>query len=572
MLYKISKAFLNENKNLIKKYSWIALASSIFLYWIIPFLGKPYVIDEAAFPYAAKGVSENWAPFFYNGETRPNDLGTWHPPLYVYLLGIWIKLLGFLPETVRLFGIVCLVFTSLFVKLTIDLLRPTNKLSGLIGAGIYISHYFVIQSALIPDIDGTLLPLVIAISIFVITKSYKSKYEERKRFYFYTLLALGVSFSTKLTTTLILVSFYFILDLAKNRNVLMGALKTILLTIGGFLLFLSWWFPLAKIKGLNWLEPINFTINSFRGKSNNSSLALVLESMTRFPNSALLWIGPATFCAFLVALVAVFTSREKVNRPYLLALVYLASSIWLTYNAITGAPFTFPKYWNVPLIPVAILIGILWPINIVNSQVLNKTRIFLATFSLICFTGFSYTNMQNKLEENSSFVTFADLFLMAPVFIGIIFMLARKDFSKFKTLEILVVSCTLWIALTSISINSALVSQDFSTRYYFGERGELKIIEKVRIISTPKDRIMAPKDVGLQAGTPFFEDALLLNQFSPEEITEYLVSNKISLIVVRKLYDYSALVYPDHFSAINQKYKVIQDGRIGDFEIWRIVK
>jgi hypothetical protein len=52
---------------------------------------------------------------------------------------------------------------------------------------------------------------------------------------------------------------------------------------------------------------------------------------------------------------------------------------------------------------------------------------------------------------------------------------------------------------------------------------------------------------------------------------KYLRDEKIEFIIVRKLYDYSALVYPDHFMEINKQFKVIDGGIIGDFEIWRHV-
>jgi hypothetical protein len=572
MLLKKIKQVWQVNKNQIKKYSWMPIVGFAICYWVIPFLGRPYVIDEAAFPYAAKGVSENWKPFFYNGETRPNDLGIWHPPLYVYILGIWIKIFGFSPEIVRLFGIFCLVLTSLLIKKTIDLLRPKTLLPGLVGALVYISHYFVIQSALIPDIDGTLLPLVISIFIYVMTRYYFCEIEDRKRMYFYALMALGLNFSTKLTTTMVLIAFFFILDLAKNKKILLGFLKTGFLALGGFFLFLSWWYPLAKVNEIDWLEPINFTINSFRGKSSSTSLDLILESMISFPNSAIAWIGPPTFISVLVISVVIFSLKDKVNRNYFFALIFLTVSIWLTYNIITGAPFTFPKYWNVPIIPTTILLGSLFPSKIVFTESVRVYRIYLAGLISVCFTFFNYKYTRQNLDNEASFAVLTDLFLIAPVFIGVLFITARKSLLRLKGKEIAVIFCVFWILFNNVSVNSAFVQQDFSTRYYFGERGESEIITKVKEISMPGEIVMAPKDVGLQVELPFYEDALLLNQFSPQAITEYMIDNNISLVIVRKLYDYSALVYPDHFSAINKNYKIIKGGSIGDFEIWRKIR
>jgi len=569
MLVKLPDVTFQGAVKYFKKYSWLVFIAAVGSYWILPFLAKPFVIDEAAFPYAAKGVSENWTPYFYNGETRPNDLGIWHPPLYVYLLGVWIQILGFSPELVRLFGVFCLIATSLLIKMTIDLLRPKNKIPGLVGMSLYSTHYFVLQSSMIPDIDGTLLPLVISFCIFSITKYYLSSDVNSKSDYLLIIFALGLCFSTKLTTTLILVSFIFIIEMQKSSKLLGSILKTSFLTICGFLFFIAWWYPLAKAKNLNWFEPIDFTVKSFRGKSSNASLFTMFESSIMFPRSALAWIGPLTFLSVSILIIVIFFNRKLSNRFFLFALLYLSIVIWGTYNAITGAPFTFPKYWNVPIVTLSILLGTLWSTNVRKSKSYRTYKIFLPFILLVILWYALYNQAQSNLAEKTNFEVLSNAFWFVPVGVATFIYGIRKNFLKIKLQEHLIIFATLSILMSSSISNTALAQQDFSTRYYFGEKGEGASIAKLAEIATPGTKIMAPKDVGLQSGLPFYEDAILLNQFPAQDITKYLIDEKIKVIVVRKLYDYSALVYPDHFMEINKQFKVIDGGIIGDFEIWR---
>jgi hypothetical protein len=571
MLAKSPEINFQNATKYIKKYSWLVLMTAIGSYWILPFLSKPFVIDEAAFPYAAQGVSENWTPYFYNGETRPNDLGIWHPPLYVYLLGMWVKILGFSPELVRLFGILCLIATSILIKMTINLLRPNTKIPGLVGMGLYSTHYFVLQSSMIPDIDGTLLPLVISFCTFAITRYYLSSDTDNKNNYLLIIFALGLCFSTKLTTSLILVSFIFIIEMQKSSKLIGSILKTSFLTICGFLFFISWWYPLAKAKNLNWFEPIDFTVKSFRGKSSNASLLTMLESSIMFPRSALAWIGPITFVSVLILITVIFFNRKLNHRSYLFALLYLSIVIWGTYNAITGAPFTFPKYWNVPIVTLSILLGTLWSTNVRKSKSYRSYKILTPCILLVILCFALYSQTQSNLAEKTNFDVLTNAFWLVPFAVAVFILAIKKNFLKIKLQEHLIIFATLSILMSSFISNTALSQQDFSTRYYFGEKGEGASIARLNEISTPGTRIMAAKDVGLQSGLPFYEDAILLNQFPAKEIVKYLMDEKIEFIIVRKLYDYSALVYPDHFMEINKQFKVIDGGIIGDFEIWRHV-
>src|ERR1700729_1561976 len=68
---------------------------------------KPLQLDNMDFPAVAKQTAITGLPVYYRGEDNPNDLGLFHPPLYIYTLALWIKLFGFGEVQVRMFGYLC---------------------------------------------------------------------------------------------------------------------------------------------------------------------------------------------------------------------------------------------------------------------------------------------------------------------------------------------------------------------------------------------------------------------------------------------------------------------------------
>jgi hypothetical protein len=106
-----------------------------------------------------------------------------------------------------------------------------------------------------------------------------------------------------------------------------------------------------------------------------------------------------------------------------------------------------------------------------------------------------------------------------------------------------------------------------STTYYFNERGLSESIDLVKKLAPPGSVIIAPKDVGIQSGIPFHEDAFIAPK-SEVETLNYIETNNPSLIVTRNRFDYSESVYPQYFEAIRQEYDPVANTFQSDFVIW----
>ena len=563
------KTFVNRSQklqNLLNGYWFVISLGGATCYWTLTQINHPYVIDEAAFPYAAHGVAEHGNPHFYNGETRPNDLGIWHPPLYVYLLGIWIKLLGFGHFQVRAFGYICMALTCFFIYKTVRLFESKSNVPSKIAVAFYGTHYFVTQSSLIPDIDGTLEPLVITLALYATSRVLNAERITHRQIYF-IIFSLTVSFSTKLTTPLLLALPIFVIFILRKFGLFKATAYTFALLSCGVMGFLVWWLPVAYIEKLDWTFPFRFTIESATSKNSQISFIQKISQSLHMPTSTVSWLGTSTFFVLIYIVKRSLDKKELKDKYFGLTILAFSIFSWLVYDAITGAPFTFPKYWNIGLVGVAIALGIFFP----NISTLNNTR-NQVTLSVLAFVVFVTVliSCKNSLAKTHSF-TSLNLSLKMTLFVAIlllssIYILSRnqgRDFSFALGVSLLV--CVISI---NSAVNTDLARVQFSTRYYFGESGMQSVLTWLHNNAKPESRLFAPKDIGLESGMVFFEDAQILASVPTSEISHELEIDKVNLIIIRNLYDYSPQIYPEQLAAAVHNFKQVKGKDFIDFQIW----
>jgi len=100
---------------------------------------KPLQLDNVDFPLAARETAATGLPLYYRGEPAPHryeayhglKVALYHPPLYVYLLALWIKLVGFGESQVRMFGYVCALLHGWIVLELVRALFGVRQPGGL---------------------------------------------------------------------------------------------------------------------------------------------------------------------------------------------------------------------------------------------------------------------------------------------------------------------------------------------------------------------------------------------------------------------------------------------------------
>jgi 4-amino-4-deoxy-L-arabinose transferase-like glycosyltransferase len=562
----------------VLKYYWgLFLSFLIILYFLIPKVNEPFIMDETSFPEAAKGVSEKGFPDFYNGESRSNDLAIWHPPLYVYSLGLWIRLLGDSNYSIRGFGWLCTFATGFVIyHIVRELKNPSNsRASENFSALFYISHYSILQLAQVNDIDGTVLPLFITLALLFFIRVSQANNLSHLVATFSVGLALGLAISSKFTTSLLLIPLLCFVFYQRGLRAWRLIANSLLATIIGVLFFLSWWVPIAIYFKMDWFFPVKFTLQSFTSKNQSDSIFSLITGFITFPPSVTLWLGIPTLLLSVLSLLLLVIERRNLNKWEVVILLFGFTS-WGVFNSIGAVGFTFPRYWNIGIIALSIFIGVKY------SQMANYLRLDTTFFQwkflfAVTFMYFSYSIFLSEKAINDLGVM-SDLlnqkFLVVYSLIVLLTAgttLAKKFVFSAKNAVCALITLTMILGIANnFAVNLSLKKAEFNTRYFFGEKGLKETSEWLSRNVRSDDVVISAKDVGLNGGVRFYEDAILYYTFTPESLKEFVEQNSIDYIVVRKKYDYSRLVFEDMINAITQDFSLVS-GDFYDFEIWRKV-
>jgi hypothetical protein len=542
-------------------------------------MGEAFVIDEAAFPYGAKAILEQGDPYFYNGETRPRDLALWHPPLYVYSLALHMLFWGTSHFSVRLFGLLCVVFTLIIAGFILKNAIPLKKewiVALNIFTLIFLFNPLLSESALVPDIDGTIAIPIIAGGFLHILNLVQKSWSINQFFWSVTFWLLIIS--TKFTLAILFIPIYFIATAMMRGRLAFNLLKSFSALLLGFLLFLALWFSFSKLSRIPFSPPFDYFKYSFSRKTGGSfNLQSLINSASSFDPRTLAWVGPFLIAIFLlISLFMLIKSFLMNNFDSFLLLSLFAIYTSLIYNSITGLPFTFPKYWVISILPICLVVAKFYAsyfYNIDLSRFRNRYWIlYLFNASLLTFLLSYILSKRNDINFGQSSYIFLqqNLGLSALVLLIILIPIARINFlevSKNAVIRIVLFAIFSSLVISQFSTYALHRNADYSTSYYFGERGLDLTIDAIEDYIKKDELILAAKDIGIQSGRPFIEDAAVVN-LSTVELTKFFSSSPISLVITRKKFDYSEPVYPDYFGVIQQLYVPILDNKDLDFIIW----
>jgi len=310
--------------------AWVAgialcTAALALAWWFVrPQLGKPYVYDEADFAFAGHAVATLGIPYANVGhiqEETPGDFSKrfnwalWHPPLYVYVLGLAFRHWGETEQTARSVGVVCNAITAALLFLTaVLLLRRSTRGAPLYGATavlLYVSSPFVQQSALLLDIDGTVLVASLALLTLLVVLLLGSARPLRHPLTAFLLGLCAFSFAlslwAKMTTALAVVAAAALYRLVATRpwQPWRAVIEPLAIGGAGGLLFLATWWGFALLHGMPFWFPFRIlqlelaeAAGSTRAWRTHPDLLLQLVS------AVALWVSPYLPALFGWALLA----------------------------------------------------------------------------------------------------------------------------------------------------------------------------------------------------------------------------------------------------------------------------
>jgi hypothetical protein len=293
--------------------------------WLLaPQLGKPFVYDDVNFALGAEAVARTGLPFGNQGyllhlyEQR-EQWALWHPPLYIYALGLTMALFGSSEAALRSLGIACQILAA---GLTFDLARrlavmrdepratsgersdppsssgPTPLLAGALAVALFLLAPLNVQAALVLDIDNTVLMLLIAFYVWVAVR-LPGLWDRRTTIGLALLYALTLW--AKLTTPLLLLAALLFTRLFQGTGP-RGALQALVVGAIGWAIFLLSWVVVTSLTGM----PLDYTfVVVYReAMDSQASSRERFASWSAFVDGAapaLLWIGPFLALLFLAA-------------------------------------------------------------------------------------------------------------------------------------------------------------------------------------------------------------------------------------------------------------------------------
>ena len=323
----------------------LILAGALAWSFAEPQLNKPYVYDEAAFAYAGHAVATTGLPFSNLGHLQtlvPGDFtqrfnwALWHPPLYIFALGEAYARFGETERTARLLGVAAGAVTGLLVFCTALVVTWTASrgapVFAAIAAALYVTNPFTIQSALLLDIDGTVLVAAIALAmlayVMLLGNALPVRHPVTIALTLLAAIAVALCLWAKMTTVLAVV-------VAATGYRLVGRpwrpwrllIELPIVVGGGIALFLGTWWWLADQFGMPFGFPFRVLWLEFEEAAGSTSAwkdnpLVVLDLVSQVA----LWISPYLLALFIgsgalrlgeiaVSPVRWFRTRNAANGP-----------------------------------------------------------------------------------------------------------------------------------------------------------------------------------------------------------------------------------------------------------------
>jgi 4-amino-4-deoxy-L-arabinose transferase-like glycosyltransferase len=493
------------------KLGWLApalaaTAAAVYIVLVAAQMHRPLMYDDANFALAARAVADTGVPFGHQGWmsergdfSQREQWALWHPPLYIYILGLFAKIGGWTPLVLRLPGLLAaLISGALTYRLATDVTHGSadmKRLSGGIAAALVLLAPVTVQSALILDIDlALLLPLTLLFLILYF------RLEDARRGWLWLAPLFAVILWSKMTNPLPLLGVLIVWQILRGQP-----LRAIahLLGIGGAgaLLFLVSWVAIGSVLGFPLDMPFGVNLVQWQDSSAGPQrAALSLGAFIEGLQPTILWLGPG--------LVALGLGAAALRAPQLLhgwkivrADVLIGLMLVLSVGYVYKSAGWFPKY-QVALIPlVACLAAPLLAHAFWRRPLLVTSVASLATIA----TGVVYLRLIRD-DWNLRRLWAVDddpstLWLLAVVAAAVVIGLPWRAAGQTA------IAGAFALALGwSLGTDALLVRAHYSTTYWYGTRGTREAAAWVASNVAPDQTYVASKEVAILTPAERFVD------------------------------------------------------------------
>lgn len=336
------------------RFTGTVIVATILTFILLSLLraGQWFSQDETTNYQLARSIAESGVPLYLDGHPR-----LWSPPLYVYLLGGFLRMFG---ETIRaasLLGILLLFSGGIFALKTLQNLlagKPHRGRGMVILAALFFLNPAFIQGAVIKDIDNSLLVCLVSLFCMVFTMK-----QGRTR-----LVWLGLIFFlllwTKLTTPFLILPAIFLAGYFSSENQTGTTARELISLLFGALLFFLGYVIIGVYLKWPWEEPFLYLVRAFAGRVGTGGWGGMPGKVVYSLVFLFLWTGILSPILFLKT----FMFRDEGGRLIFRANRKIAFLAWFSLLSLAvytfvlgGAAFGFPKYYLPGLVPLYILVA-----------------------------------------------------------------------------------------------------------------------------------------------------------------------------------------------------------------------
>ena len=273
-----------------------------------------------------------------------------HPPLYLHLVALSLRLFGDSLISARLVGIVIYLVTAVLVYYIASLLTPDSdrrRYAAMSAVALYMASPLVIQGSLLLDIDNTILTLLLTVSVLMII--HPTWFTRRWYEPLFTLIITTLLW-TKWTTPPALMGCGVLYFGLRSRDRFWPFLR--ICAIGSMLFLATWWLERSMSGGSPW-QPVQHLINSVLVGSSSSGSGMMIPTLVKRFVRLTLWVSPFVLgmMGFIYIERLMQWSRRIADLTIMdFTLLYIAV-IFTGYLLIGGTSYGFPRY-HMPMMPV----------------------------------------------------------------------------------------------------------------------------------------------------------------------------------------------------------------------------
>lgn len=537
------------------------LIVSVFVILVAVQAGKSFVLDEIDFPIVAHATSQTFKPIYYRGAEAAHEVGNYHPTLYINSLAVFIKVFGFNATTVRFFGALCTLASAFLLILILRLLIKKNDTAECLFLGLFLLNPYTIANTTLPDIDSTILPVVLLLFIYFSMKYLFNNKELSNKIILFLGALFGLALWSKLTTPLIIPFFLVCLAFITTKDYRKSILLSLKVTLIGVIVFLVTYFLYCKLLNLSFIYTFKFLLGSFtKGTSSGGLLKGIINNLS-FARSFVFWPTLPIIALCGISFIGVMADKDNTEKNKVKKLLLLTGLLITLFYIALIAPFGgFFKY-PFPVFGIVVLSIVFFYERYFRNFTINSLNAFITLF-----LGFL---TEIIFWKDSMFLhgqLFNNLSLLFLIIIASYVLLRIVNRKLAASVFVLLIFFSIGFQL---SISRAQAKSTYPTKYHYGQTGLDETTAYLRSTIDRNETIWSMKDVGYYTNNKYVESyAYYFDNSLENNLISMLKSSKVKYYVV------STGIGEDNIDAYPKIKQIlttyaVQEKQFGNFIIYK---